>query len=741
MSFPPPPPHGAPTPSPRSSGRLPGVGARLGRFRVLGLLGRGGMGAVYRAFDEEAGREVALKLVTPSASSTRDQRFRREGEITAGLSHPGIVRVFSFGELEGRPYLAYELVEGARTLDAVLPDLPLHERVARVVEAARALGHAHARGVTHRDVKPENILVDEQGRVRVADFGLASAQDLERLTQTGAMLGTPSTMAPEQVLGETARIGPPADVWALGVILYQAISGRLPFDGESFFELAAQIASAAPPPLRTADGRRPPAALLAIVLQALEKDPDERYPHGDALADDLEAYLAGRPVSAPSRSGLRAAWTVIGRRSSAWLIALCGALGVAFAAIGYVVLSPTALSPTSASGPGSTPATEPPRATADASPAPAGPLELWRAAGAEPDPFLQYKALRAWLERFPEHRFAGDVRERLAAARRAPLLRMRQANEGGVNGVFTGPQQLLSWVRAEGWRWDLADPREPIERWKTGGRIVALVPTDEGFYVAHARALLRYGADPTPLATTPFEPSSRRDPEVLCMALFADGRRALVGASNEWVYLVDLTGEAQPRNVVNLVSAGYELSISPDETRFVTLSGSPEDRVGMAENGLDLWTFPAGERLREDFLRSMGRAVTFSPDGADYAVGTSLGEVLICDARDGSERLQLRSRSKQEGAALEVFGIPSAHRGVIVGAQYSRDGSRLYTGSRGDTRSGLGNELRVWDARSGQELWAVERLMPAPRSLDLAPDGRWLLVGTEAGTVDLWAAE
>jgi serine/threonine-protein kinase len=280
------------------------AGARIdGRYEVLEELGRGGMGVVYRAQELASAREVALKVVRGVPQADRLQRFKREGDLVASLRHPGIVRVHAAGEMGGQPYLVYELVEGARPLDDVLPGLPLRERVALIAEVAVALGFAHQRSIVHRDVKPANILVDAAGRARLTDFGLATSAGVDRLTQSGAMLGTAHYMSPEQLVGHA---GPPTDVWALGVVLYSALTGEAPFPGPTWGELAAQIADAEPAPPRRWDPKLP-RELEAICLRALAKTPEDRYPDGQALARDLDAYLAGRVVRAGrSRAGERA---------------------------------------------------------------------------------------------------------------------------------------------------------------------------------------------------------------------------------------------------------------------------------------------------------------------------------------------------------------------------------------------------------------------------------------------------
>ncbi len=315
--------------------RLPQAGQRFGPYEVVALLGRGGMGAVFRARDAAASRDVALKVILDEVDEQRRERFRREGEVTARLTHPGVVRVHTAGESDGLLYLCYELVEGARPLTAAFAERDLPARVGLVRDAALALAHAHAQGVVHRDVKPDNLLVDALGRVRVADFGLAAARDLSRLTQTGAFVGTPTHMAPEQFLAtRSGPPGPPADVWSLGVILYQALTCALPFEGATLLELGAQIVEAQPvAPRRRAPGVSP--ALEAVCLAALAKEPELRYPDAGAFAEDLERALAGEAPSAPSASRAGPLTLRLRRRLGPLLapLAVTGALALGLAAI------------------------------------------------------------------------------------------------------------------------------------------------------------------------------------------------------------------------------------------------------------------------------------------------------------------------------------------------------------------------------------------------------------------------
>jgi serine/threonine protein kinase len=330
------------------------VGKRYGdRFEATELLGQGAMGKVFRARDAELGREVALKVVPARQSGTSLERFRREGEVTASLRHPGIVGVHSSGQEGDEAYLAYELIPEARTLRDAIAELDRRASLELLIGAAEALGYAHQRGVIHRDVKPDNILVTARNEPKVADFGLAMAQGQERLTRTGALVGTPYYMAPEQFdQSQKHEVGPPADVWALGVILFELLTGSLPFDGNSILELGAQIMRGSPP---LPSARQPdlPRELDAIYLQALRPSPSERYADGQALADDLRRFLAGERLSAeqPGWSKARALrWGGLG-------------LGLAILAVGVTLgvlsLRPPAPDSPGASAPGSEPRSAP----------------------------------------------------------------------------------------------------------------------------------------------------------------------------------------------------------------------------------------------------------------------------------------------------------------------------------------------------------------------------------------------
>ena len=269
-------------------------------FRVVRQLGAGGMARVYLAQDS-TGQSVALKLLHNAANPKQCERLEREGRMVATLSHPNVVRLVSSGTFGGRPYLAYQLVEDARELHVAFEGLGLVERVELLVQVAEGVGHAHGRGVVHRDLKPSNVLVDAAGRPHVADFGIGLTDDFNRMTKTGALVGTPHWMSPEQVAGRRDLQGPRTDVWALGVMLYQALTDSLPFQGGSLVEITVAIANKAPASPRRLNPAVSP-ALEAVCKRALSKDPAARYADGCAFGDALAAALHAPPTPRSSRA-------------------------------------------------------------------------------------------------------------------------------------------------------------------------------------------------------------------------------------------------------------------------------------------------------------------------------------------------------------------------------------------------------------------------------------------------------
>jgi type VI secretion system protein ImpC len=283
----------------RPAAQLPG---QLGRYRLLGVLGEGGMGTVYKAEDPELRRVVALKVPRfegpPRQRDPAVQRFLREARAAAQLRHPHVCPIYDVGEADGRPYVVMAYVEGeslAERLEGGRRCDDARQAAALARQVAEALAAVHALGIVHRDLKPGNILLDRAGQAVLADFGLAHpGGDAEPLTVEGAVLGTPAYMSPEQAAGATRQVGPLSDVYSLGVVLYRMLTGRLPFEGPTLTILARITSETPPPPSQFRPDLDP--VLQGIVLKAMARRPEDRYRDARSLADDLDRWMAGAPV-------------------------------------------------------------------------------------------------------------------------------------------------------------------------------------------------------------------------------------------------------------------------------------------------------------------------------------------------------------------------------------------------------------------------------------------------------------
>jgi serine/threonine-protein kinase len=275
-----------------------------GRYRLEARIGAGGMSTVYRALDETLQRQVAIKLMNREVASESDQleRFRREARAVAQLSHPHIVGVIDAGEDESRPYIVFEYVEGETLKERIrrLGRLPIAEAVAYAIEISRALGAAHARHIVHRDVKPQNVLIDEEGSAKVTDFGIARTLDEEGLTADGRVLGTTDYVSPEQALGQS--VTGQSDLYSLGIVLFEMVTGDVPFKGENQVAVAMKHVREELPDVQT---RRPEvsSALAAVIDTATAKHQENRYADDAELIADLEDVLAIETARAGGATG------------------------------------------------------------------------------------------------------------------------------------------------------------------------------------------------------------------------------------------------------------------------------------------------------------------------------------------------------------------------------------------------------------------------------------------------------
>src|SRR5262245_28604861 len=318
-------PHGSLPTMPPEEEPLPQVPG----YEVESVLGRGGMGVVYRARHLRLGRLVALKTVLAGsyAGPHERERFRREAEAVVALRHPNVVQVYDVGDADGRPYFTMELMEGgslARKL-AGAPQ-PARQTAELLATLAGAVQAAHEAGVVHRDLKPGNVLLTADGTPKIGDFGLARRLGGEAgLTRTGTGVGTPSYMAPEQARGAAGAVGPPADVYALGAILYESLTGRPPFRAASAAETVHQLLTQDPVPPSRLNGKVP-RNLDTICLTCLSKEPGRRYSTADALHDDLGRFLRGEAIAARAEGRMRRAIRAVRRRPALAVGVVAGVL-------------------------------------------------------------------------------------------------------------------------------------------------------------------------------------------------------------------------------------------------------------------------------------------------------------------------------------------------------------------------------------------------------------------------------
>ncbi|MFO0878187.1 MAG: protein kinase [Gemmataceae bacterium] len=356
--------HSFVSPTPGADGGRPNVPETIGRYRIQGMVGQGGMGVVLKAHDPELNRLVAIKLPILGGQGTqatmRRHRFLREARAAAAIAHPNVCSIHDVGELNGQPFVVMTFIEGeslAERLHREPTGLPLAEAVRLIRGVAEGLAVVHAAGIIHRDIKPGNILIDPTGKPVLTDFGLARVlEDTDHATVEGAVMGTPAYMAPEQAAGRTAEIGPPTDVYGLGAVLYHLLTGRPPFSGPTLSVLV-KVQQETPTGLR---GIRPDLdpRLIAMVERAMARTPNLRYPNACSLAADLTALADAPPL-----------------RGRSWRTAHLGAIaaiaGCLAIGIGLVVRSRPATptpSPT-------TPQTVATPAVLEPSPTPESPLE------------------------------------------------------------------------------------------------------------------------------------------------------------------------------------------------------------------------------------------------------------------------------------------------------------------------------------------------------------------------------
>jgi WD40 repeat protein len=689
---------------------------RVPGFEILELLGRGGMGVVYRARQVKLNRVVALKMILAGghAGAAELQRFRAEAEILGQLRHPHIVQIYSVGDQGGRPYFALEFVEGgslAQKLDG--RPLPPAEAAGLIEKVAQGMHAAHTAGIIHRDLKPANILMMDDGAPKITDFGLARKVDAGRgKTQTGAILGTPSYMPPEQAQGRK-EIGPAADVYALGAILYELLTGRPPFKAATTLDtVMAVITDEVTPPRR----RQPqtPRDLETICLKCLHKDPRRRYASALALAEDLRRFQAGEPILARRASPWERGWRWLRRRPAvaAALVVLLAVLGLATWLYGddaYRVIANRGRVAVAGNEAGVRVVLR--RAGQSVAVLdPAGEREVTLSTG---DYEAELEGDPDGLELSADHITVTRNGLEVIEVRKEVVEGLRfDGHRGPVVALALSPdgRLALSGSRAVGGDgslrvWDVAARREVRRLADSGLDVMALAISPDG-----SRALSS-GSEGVRLWDVPTGQEIRswkgHKGEVRSVAFAPDGRRAVTGGADGTVRLWDVDNGQELRVLEAHVGGVWAVRVSPDGRTAVS---------GGADRMVRLWDLDTGKEL--DRLRGRHAAdvlcVAFSPDGMFIASGGEDHVVRLWDAVTGKVLRRLHG-----------------HKNLVTAVAFTPDGRQVVTASADRT-------VRVWDTSSGKERRVLSGHGVGVLAVAVTPDGRHALSAGGVNFTDQW---
>jgi WD40 repeat protein len=664
----------------------------FGDYELRKELGRGGMGVVYQARQVSLNRPVALKMIKAGvlADDAELRRFQNEAEAVALLDHPGIVPVYEVGEHEGQRYLSMKLVDGGNLAEQLVSfkDNP-RAAVALLIETAKAVHHAHMRGILHRDLKPANILIDAQGHPHITDFGLAKLMESDvELTASGAIMGTPAYMSPEQAAGRRGALGLATDVYGLGAIFYALLTARAPFGGDSVIDTLDAVRTR-PPESPRKHSAKVPRDLELICLKCLEKNPADRYPTAGALADDLRRWAADEPVSVRAAGAVErvAKWarrkpTLAAAYSLGLLALLLGGLGGAA-------------------------------------------VWQWRAAARARDGERHARAKTQTALDSAKVSEAAAVKARDGEANaRATLARveygrtMEVALQEWRDNNPAATRALLASTQAElrGWEWRYLQRLCHSELLELKGHTA---PVFSASFSPDGSRIVTVGGDATAKVW-----DARTSAELLTLkghtglvrsASFSpDGSRIVTASTDQTAGVWDAQTGAEILTLEGHNGQVASALFSPDGSRIVTASPDSTAKVWDARTGAELLTL-------KGHMGSYLVAASFSPDGSRVVTADNVdnkGWTRVWDARNGTEILTL------EG-----------HSTPLSSVSFNPDGSRIVT-----TSLAADGSAKVWDARTGAELFTLKGHNNGFGSASFSPDGSRLLTGGGDGEIKVWDA-
>lgn len=697
-------------------------------YEILERLGHGGMGVVYRALQKSLGRTVALKMVLSGAHARPEElmRFRREAEAMARLPHPNIVQIHEVGEQDGRPFLSLEFVEGGG-LDKKLGGTPQAAgEAARLVETlARAAHHAHAQGVVHRDLKPANVLLTADGTPKITDFGLARFGAGSGQTQSGDILGTPSYMAPEQAAGHVSTLGPAADVYALGAILYELLTGRPPFRAENMIETLRQVVEQEAVPVRRLQPKVP-SDLETICLKCLQKLPRKRYAAAADLADDLRRFQEGRPILArPTPAWERAIKWARRRPALAGLYALAAAAAVVLSL--YTIWLRDALTETENQRGAAQRAQNQAEAAAEERR-----LQLVRARLADGSRLLEdgdwFGALLPFAEalQLDQHdpKRAEIHRIRLAAIlRQCPRLVQFWPHDSDMRHaeITADGRRVLTAAGNAARLWDVGTGAEAVPPMIHGKLITAAALSSDGLRVATSADDQTVQVWDAATSQRLGPPLSFKDPVV--RIAFSGGGDRVVAATRGATYEIRIqalevpTGKPASPPLTTQTAPLSQVALSPDG-RLAATADLVTTKAG-SHAVLTVWDVAFAKRLFD--VRDVAGAITqvhFSPDSGRVAAASADGTAHVWDCATGKETAHVRQ------------GAPLLH------LAFSADGRRLAT-------AGLDGVARVWDTATGKDLATLrhgQAFTHAVTHVAFSPDGLYAVTAGADNTARVWDA-